>query len=47
VTRGDHKSLLNKGRGQFIPFDQRASYPHVHPAVRHRNFIFVACGARP
>ena len=47
VSRADHKSLLHKGRGQFIPVDQRASYPHVHPAVRHRNFIFVAHGTPP
>ncbi|MGB5720938.1 MAG: FkbM family methyltransferase [Woeseiaceae bacterium] len=47
VTRSDHKSLFNKGRGEFIPFDQRASYPHVHPSVRHRNFVFVARGSQP
>lgn len=47
VSPDDHKSLFNKGRGQFIPFDQRASYPNVHPAVRHRNYIFVARGTRP
>lgn len=47
VSRADHKSLRHKGRGRFIPADQRASYPHVHPAVRHRNFIFVAHGTQP
>ena len=47
VTRDDHKSLFNKGRGQFVPFDQRKSYPHVHPSVRHRNFIFVDRGSTP
>ncbi|MGI9238872.1 MAG: FkbM family methyltransferase [Woeseiaceae bacterium] len=47
VTRDDHRSLFNKGRGQFIPHDQRASYPHVHPRVRHRNFVFVDRGTRP
>lgn len=47
VTRDDHKSFFNKGRGQFIPFDQRASYPHVHPSVSHRNFVFVERGSHP
>lgn len=47
VTRDDHKSLFNKGRGQFIPFDQRASYQHVHPLVKHRNYLFVKSGIRP
>lgn len=47
VTPADHKSLLHKGRGQFIPVDQRAAYPHVHPRVRHRNYVFVASGGSP
>lgn len=47
VTPHDHKSLFNKGRGEFIPYAQRSSYPHVHPAVRHRNFLFVEHGIRP
>ena len=46
VTRADHKSLFHKGRGQFIPFHQRASYQHVHPQVKHRNYVFVKSGAR-
>lgn len=47
VSRVDHESWFHKGRGQFIPVDQRASYPHVHPEVKHRNFFFVASGTRP
>lgn len=47
VSPGDHKSLFKKGRGGFIPFDQRASYPNVHPAVRHRNYVFVPRGINP
>lgn len=47
VSRTDHKSLFRKGRGQFIPYDQRAGYPNVHPAVRHRNYVFVQRGLRP
>ena len=47
VSRADHKSLFHKGRGQFIPYDQQASYPHVHPSVKHRNYLFVKRGARP
>lgn len=47
VSRVDHESWFNKGRGQFISVDQRASYPHVHPGVKHRNFFFVAHGTQP
>lgn len=47
VSRADHKSLFFKGRGEFIPYDQRASYPNVHPAVKHRNYVFVRRGAQP
>ena len=47
VTPSDHRSLLHKGRGRFVPCDQRASYPHVHPAVRHRNYLFVERGRQP
>jgi FkbM family methyltransferase len=47
VTPADHKSLFNKGRGQFIPYDQQASYKHVHPSVRHRNYVFVEKGTQP
>lgn len=47
VSRADHKSLFHKGRGEFIPYDQRASYPNVHPAVRHRNYVFVKRGTQP
>ena len=27
VSRSDHRSLFHKGRGQYIPYDQQASYP--------------------
>ena len=47
VSRADHESLLHKGRGNFIPYDQQAGYPHVHPDVRHRNYLFVAAGRAP
>ena len=47
VTREDHKSFFNKGRGQYIPFDQQAAYPNVHPSIRHRNYVFVKTGHVP
>lgn len=47
VSRTDHKSLLHKGRGQYIPCDQQASYPRVHPSVKHRNYLFVKKGEEP
>ena len=47
VSRSDHKSLFHKGRGEFIPYDQRAGYPNVHPAVRHRNYVFVRRETQP
>ncbi len=47
VTREDHKSFFNKGRGQYIPFDQQAAYPHVHPSIRHRNYVFMKAGSVP
>ena len=47
VTREDHKSFFNKGRGQYIPFDQQAAYPHVRPSIRHRNYLFVKAGRAP
>ncbi len=47
VTRGDHQSFFHKGRGQYIPFDQQAAYPHVRPSIRHRNYVFVKAGRAP
>ncbi len=47
VTRRDHRSFFNKGRGQYIPFDQQAAYPHVRPSIRHRNYLFVKAGRVP
>lgn len=47
VSRSDHRSLFHKGRGQYIPYDQQASYPRVHPLVKHRNYVFVRKGERP
>lgn len=47
VSRADHKSLFHKGRGQFIAVERRHGYEHVHPSVRHRNYLFVKKGASP
>lgn len=47
VTHKDHKSFFNKGRGQYIPFDQQAAYPHVRPSIKHRNYVFVKKGRVP
>jgi FkbM family methyltransferase len=40
VTQADHRSLLHKGRGEYVPCERRHEYPHVHPSVRHRNYLF-------
>ncbi|MBT8095379.1 MAG: FkbM family methyltransferase [Gammaproteobacteria bacterium] len=40
VTQADHRSLLHKGRGEYVPCERRDDYPHVHPSVRHRNYLF-------
>ena len=47
VTPEDHRSLFNKGRGEYQPFQQRSRYPNVRPAVRHRNYLFVRHGSQP
>jgi FkbM family methyltransferase len=41
VSRADHRSLLHKGRGKYVPFAERGSYPHVTPTVQHRNYVFT------
>ncbi len=47
VTQADHRSLLHKGRGRYVPCDRRHEYPHVHPRVRHRNYLFDRTGDGP
>jgi len=47
VTRADHKSLFHKGRGRFVPANERAAFEHVHPDLHHRNYLFVRRGLRP
>ena len=40
VTEADHHSLLHKGRSEYVPCERRHDYPHVHPSVHHRNYLF-------
>ncbi len=47
VSRADHSSTFNRHRGQLVPSDQQAAYPHLHPRVRHRSYVFVAAGTAP
>ena len=47
VSPSDHRSLLHKGRGEFVHFSNRSDYEHVHPNVQHRNYLFVKKGQRP
>lgn len=44
VSQSHHRSLLHKGRGEYVPCELRHEYPHVHPAVRHRNYLFDRTG---
>ena len=47
VSPKDHRSLLHKGRGEFVHYSRHAEIEHVHPAVEHRNYIFVPAGSEP
>jgi FkbM family methyltransferase len=40
VSQSDHRSLLHKGRGEYVSCERRHEYPHVHPSIRHRNYLF-------
>lgn len=44
VDPKDHASLWHKGRGEYVPFDQRSDYPHCRTTVSHRNYVFVRKG---
>ena len=47
VSPEDHRSLLYKGRGQFVHFSESANYGHVRANLHHRNYVFVADGSEP
>ncbi len=47
VTPGDHRSLLHKGRGFYVPAAEYADYEYARPGVQHRNYVFVRAGTLP
>ena len=47
VTPEDHRSLLNKDRGEFVHYSEFANYGHVRDGLHHRNYVFIASGAEP
>lgn len=47
VAPNDHRSLMNKARGEYVHYSKYADYSHVHPGVHHRNYFFVRKGQRP
>lgn len=47
LSRADFNSLLGRHRGQLVPADQQAAYPHLHPRVHHRSYVFVPAGTIP
>jgi len=47
VSPEDHRSLCNKGRGEFLHYSEFANRNHVRDGVRHRNYVFVRAGQRP
>jgi len=47
VSPTDHGSLFHKGRGRFVHHSKHATFEHVHPLVKHRNYIFVQKGQQP
>jgi FkbM family methyltransferase len=47
VSPTDHRSLFHKGRGRFIHHSEHADFDHVHPQVKHRNYVFVQKGRQP
>ncbi len=47
VTQEDHKSLLHKGRGEYVHYSSHADYDYARPGVHHRNYVFVKAGTRP
>jgi FkbM family methyltransferase len=47
VSPIDHRSLLHKGRGQYIHYSEFDHYDYVRPTVQHRNYIFLKKGMSP
>lgn len=47
VAPADHRSLFHKGRGEFVHYSKHTEVEHVHPQVKHRNYVFVAEGSEP
>jgi len=47
VSQTDHRSLWHKGRGKFVHYSRHAEVEHVHPRVKHRNYVFVPEGSKP
>ncbi len=47
VSPEDHRSLRNRGRGEFVHYSKFATYNHVRAAVHHRNYVFVKAGSEP
>ena len=47
VSPENHRGWFSKGRGEWVNYRNRSDYPHVHPSVHHRNYVFVKKGHRP
>jgi len=47
VDPRDHRSLLHKGRGKYVPYTEFADYDYARPGVFHRNYYFVKKGRKP
>ncbi len=47
VTPEDHRSLLRKGRGFYVPAAEFSDYEYARPGVQHRNYVFVKAGTQP
>ncbi len=47
VDPADHASFFHKGRGRYVPFEQRNEFAHCRPGVEHRNYVFVPAGTTP